>query len=250
MKKKYHICLITSCIVPNTISGPITNFTKKERLIQLTNNINYLVKTSLFNEIYIIDPFLNNEKKIKEFSSDLFKNGLIKSAKLNYLVFNPNEKTKVQIKKKGKGYSELEMIIEGTKKINNDHNHTHTLIHKISGRYKILNIKKIVNKSEIIFNNKKILYLPFSRILSKCYTVLISFKSDIDIRLFINCLRDIEDNKKKYTEHSFYKNLVTKKVTYRNNEVPQFELSMIGGSKQGRYGIFRQLMNKFLYGYM
>ena len=248
MKKKYHICLITSCIIPNTRTGPITNFTKKERLIQLTNNINYLLKTSLFNKIYIIDPFLKNEVKIKEFTLELIKNGLIKSEKFKFLTFNPSEKTKLQIKKKGKGYSELEMIIEGTKKINNDHDNT--LIHKISGRYKILNIKKIVKKSELIFNTRKILYLPFSRLLSKCYTVLISFKSDIDINLFINCLRDIEDKKNKYTEHSFYKNLVRKKVTYRNNIVPQFELRLIGGSKQGRYGIFKQLMNKFLYGYM
>ena len=248
MKKNYHICLITSCIIPNTRTGPITNFTKKERLIQLTNNINYLLKTSLFNKIYIIDPFLENEGKIKEFTLELIKYGLIKSEKFEFLTFNPNEKTKLQIKKKGKGYSELEMIIEGTKKINNIHDNT--LIHKISGRYKILNIKKIVKKSELIFNTRKILYLPFSRLLSKCYTVLISFKSDIDVNFFINCLRDIEDKKNKYTEHSFYKNLVRKKVTYRNNIVPQFELSMIGGSNQGRYGIFKQLMNKFLYGYM
>ena len=76
MKKIHHICLITSCIIPNTISGPITNFTKKERLLQLINNINYLLKTSLFKKIYIIDPFLNNEVKIEKFNSDLLKNGL------------------------------------------------------------------------------------------------------------------------------------------------------------------------------
>ena len=246
--KKNHICLITSCIIPNTKTGPITNLTKKERQIQLTNNINYLLNTSLFKQIYIIDPFLNNEKKIKELTSDLFKNGLIKSEKYKFLTFTPNEKTKLQIQNKGKGYSELEMIIEGTKKISN--NHAHSLIHKISGRYKILNIKKIVKKSELILNSKKILYLPFSRILSKCYTVTISYKSDIDVNFFINCLSDIEDKKNKYTEHSFYKNLVRKKIICRNNIVPQFELSMIGGSEQGRYGIFKQLINKFLYGYM
>ena len=248
MKKINHICLITSCIIPNTTSGPITNFTKKERLNQLINNINYLLKTSLFKNIYIIDPFLKNEEKIKKFNSDLLKNGLIKSKKLKLLTFNPSEKRKLQIKKKGKGYSELEMIIEGTKKINNQN--PHTLIHKISGRYKIINIKKIVKKSELIFNNKNILYLPFSKVLSKCYTVLLSYKSDIDIELFINCLKDIDDKKNKYTEHSFYKNLVRKKATSRNNIVPKFELSMIGGSNQGRYGIFKQFMNKFLYGYM
>ena len=74
--------------------------------------------------------------------------------------------------------------------------------------------------------------------------------TDKNVKFFDNCLRDIEDKKNKYAEHSFYKNLVRKKVTSRNNIVPQFELSMIGGSNQGRYGIFKQLMNKFLYGYM
>ena len=148
MKKKYHICLLTSFIIPNTITGPITNFTKKERQIQLTNNINYLLKTSLFKNIYIIDPFLKNEEKIKKFNSDLLKNGLIKSKKLKLLTFNASKKRKLQIKKKGKGYSELEMIIEGTKKINNQN--PHTLIHKISGRYKIINIKKI-NIQNILF---------------------------------------------------------------------------------------------------
>lgn len=248
MKKIYHICLITSCVIPNTISGPITNFTKKERVTQLTNNINYLLKTSLFKEIYIIDPFLNNEVKIINLNSDLFKNGLIKSKKLKFLTFNPSEKTKLEIKKKGKGYSELEMIIEGTKKIKKEH--YNTLIHKISGRYKILNIKKIVNKSEVIFNNKKQLYLPFSRLLSKCFTVLITYQSDIDVKLFVDCLRSIDDKKNKYTEHSFYKNLVKKNIIYRNNRVPKFELRMMGGSKQGKYGRFKQLINKCLYGYL
>ena len=248
MKKNYHICLITSCIKPNTITGPITNFTKKERLTQLTNNLNYLLETSLFKKIYIIDPFINNGKKMERFNAYLFENGLKKSSKLKYLSFNPSKETKLQIKNKGKGYSELEMIIEGTKKIKKEHHNI--LIHKISGRYKILNIKKIVKKSEVLFNNKKLLYLPFSRILSKCFTVQISYKSNIDVRLFINCLRDIDDKNNKYIEHSFYKNLVRNKMTSRNNKVPQFKSNMIGGSKQGKYGRIKQLISKLVYGYM
>ena len=243
-----HIALLTSCIIPNTKTGPITKLTKEERLIQLTNNINYLLDTSLFKKIFIIDPFLNNEERVKKFTADLLKNGLIKSKKLKFLIFNPNKKTKLEIKKRGKGYSELEMIIAGTKKIKKDHQNT--LIHKISGRYKILNLKKIVKKSEMIINTNKLLYLPFSKLLSKCYTVLLSYKSDIDIKIFIDCLRDIDDKQNKYTEHSFYKNLIKNKITLRNNRVPQFELSMVGGSKQGKYGIFKQLINKFIYGYM
>ena len=248
MKKKYHICLITSCIIPNTNTGPITKFTKKERLNQLTVNINYLLETGLFKELYIIDPFLNNEEKTKKFNYHLLENGLKKSKKLKLLTFNPNKKTKLEIKKKGKGYSELEMIIEGTKKIKREHKST--IIHKISGRYKILNINKIVKKSEVILNTQKSFYLPFSKLLSKCFTVLISYKSDIDIKVFVNCLSDIDDKKNKYTEHSLYKNIVKNETTARNNTVPRFELSMRGGSKQGRYGRFKQIINKYLYGYM
>ena len=248
MENKYHICLITSCIIPNTKTGPITEFTKEERLIQLTENINYLLESFLFKEIYIIDPFIKNEGKIKIFNSDLLDHGLKKSKKLKFLTFNPNKKTKMEINKKGKGYSELEMIIEGTKKIKEEHEDI--LIHKISGRYKILNIKFIVKDSEVIFYSKKLLYLSFSSLLSKCLTVLISYKSDIDLKLFIDCLKDINDKENKYIEHSFYKNLVENKITTRNNKVPKFALNMIGGSNQGRYGRLKQLINKYFYGYL
>ena len=246
MKKKYHICLLTSCIIPNTRTGPITKFTKKERLNQLTVNINFLLKTSLFKKIYVIDPFLKNEEKTKIFYNDLIENGLKKSRLIKFLKFNPSATTKLDIRNKGKGYSELLMIIEGTKNIRKDHKNI--LIHKISGRYKILNINKIVKKSEVIFNSKELLYLPFSRLLSKCFTVLISYKSDIDLKLFFDCLKDIDDKENKYTEHSFFKNLVKNKITARNNKVPKFDLNMIGGSNQGRYGYFKQLINKYLYG--
>ena len=42
-----HVALVTSCIIPNTSSGPITNFSTKERLNQLAKNINYLCENKL-----------------------------------------------------------------------------------------------------------------------------------------------------------------------------------------------------------
>ena len=248
MQKKNHICLLTSCIIPNTKTGPISNLSKKERIIQLTNNLNYLLKTQLFRDIYVIDPFLNSSNNIKQFTYFISKNGLIKSDNVKYIKFKPDDKTKLQIQKKGKGYSELEMIIAANKKIKTEY--PDTLIHKISGRYKILNIRKIIKKSEVIFFSNKKLFLPYSRLLSKCYTVIMSYKSDLDLQLFINCLKDIDDQQKNYIEHSLYSNLVKKKIAYRNNTIPKFEKNMLGGSKQGKYGIFKQLINKFLYGYI
>ena len=176
------------------------------------------------------------------------KNGLIKSDNVEYLKFKPNKEQILQIEKRGKGYSELEMIIAGNKKIKKKY--PNSLIHKISGRYKILNIGKIIKKSEVIFFSQKKLFLHYSRLLSKCYTVIISYKSDLDLQVFFNCLKDIDDRQKNYIEHSLYSNLVEKKIAYRNNTIPKFEKNMLGGSKQGKYGIFKQLINKFLYGYI
>ena len=248
MQKKYHICLITSCIKPNTSSGPITKFTKEERIKQLTDNLNYLLGTKLFRNIYLVDPFLTNEENIKKFKSDLLENGLIELNNISYLIFNPNKKTQSIINKRGKGYSELKMIIKSNMTIKK--NHKKSIVHKISGRYKILNIEEIVKRSEIILNRDKLLYLPFSRLLSKCYTVLISYKSDLDEEILNLCLKDINDNANKYIEHSFYENIVKKKISYRNNIVPKFDFNMLGGSNQGRYGRFKQFINKYLYGFI
>ena len=86
--------------------------------------------------------------------------------------------------------------------------------------------------------------------LSKCYTVLISYKTDIDEQIFSLCLKDIDDSHHRYSEHSFYKNIVKNKIVYRNHKIPKFEFDLLGGSNQGRYGRFKQLINKFLYGFM
>ena len=248
MPKINHICLITSCIKPNTRSGPITKFTKEERIKQLTDNVNYLLGTKLFSDIYIIDPFLSNEENTKQFNSDLLENGLIKLNKIRYLKFNPNKKTESKINEMGKGYSELKMIIESNITIKK--NHKNCIVHKISGRYKIINIREIVKKSELLKKREKLLFLNFSRLLSKCYTVLFSYKTNLNEEIFSLCLKDINDKENKYSEHSFYKNIVKNKIAYRNNIVPKFEFTMLGGSNQGRYGRFKQFINKYLYGYI
>ena len=119
------------------------------------------------------------------------KNGLQKSSKIKYINFKPNKKINFEIDKKGKGFSELKMIIESNKEIKK--NHRNIIIHKISGRYKILNIRDIVKKSDEVLKGDKLLFLPFSRLLSKCYTVLISYKSDIDVKFIQSLSNEIDD---------------------------------------------------------
>ena len=105
-----HVALITNCIEPNTKSGPITQFTRKYRIKSLVNNLNYLISNSLFKDIYIVDPFMINDKKKSEFKTILKNNGLLNQS-LEYIIFSPEKNIRENIIKKGKGYSEVAMLI-------------------------------------------------------------------------------------------------------------------------------------------
>ena len=61
MTKINHIGLLTSCVIPNTNIGPITEFTKEKRFSDLAKNLNYLNETKIFQKVYVIDPFLVNK---------------------------------------------------------------------------------------------------------------------------------------------------------------------------------------------
>lgn len=242
-----HIAFLTSCIIPNTNSGPITDLSIKERLNQLAKNINFLSENKLLQDIYIIDPFLINKGRKIEFQNKLFENGLKKNLKIKLILFKPSKKTKKEIILRGKGYSELKMIIEGNKiikKINKN-----SIIHKISGRYKIINLKKLLKTSEILLEKNYYFHIPYSKLLSKCLTIFFSYKSDTDEKIFDNCLSMINDSNYNYIEHSMFKNLVKRKIVIRNKNIPRLEFNMIGGSNQGRYGRLKQMINKVLYGY-
>ena len=76
---------------------------------------------------------------------------------------------------------------------------------------------------------------------------MFSFKLNIDISIFTECMSLINDEKKLYLEYAFYK-IINKKIKYsRNRILPKFERSLIGGSMQGRYNIFKQTINSFIY---
>lgn len=248
MTKINHIGLLTSCVIPNTKIGPITEFTKEKRFSDLAKNLNYLNETKIFQKVYVIDPFLENKKSALFFSNLLLENGLKKSIKLNLLFFKPNKDTRNKINLLGKGYSELKMIIESNKFIKKEFKKS--IIHKISGRYKILNIRDLVKNSEQIINNNKLFYLTYSKIFSKCFTVSISYRSNTSQKLFNICLNEIDDKKGNFIEHSIYKNIVIKNLALRNKSLPKFEYNMVGGSNQGRYSKFKQFKNKLIYGYL
>ena len=76
---------------------------------------------------------------------------------------------------------------------------------------------------------------------------MFSFKLNIDISIFSESMDLINDQNKSYLEYAFYK-IINKKIKYsRNRILPKFETSLIGGSMQGRYNIFKQIINSFIY---
>ena len=79
------IGLITSCIIPNTNSGPITNFSKEERINSLVKNLNFLGQNLYFSKVYIIDPFIKNYDLMKKFRSILKDNGLNQN-NINFII--------------------------------------------------------------------------------------------------------------------------------------------------------------------
>ena len=243
------VALLTSCIIPNTKTGPISNFSKKTRIKQLIENLNYLIKNRIFHEIYVIDPFVKNKKLSNEFENILLKNGLIES-ELKFLIFNPTQPTINKIKIKGKGYSEILMIIEAIKIIKR--NKKSLLIHKISGRYKIKNLKKIIKHNLYAFNKDIDIVIPYCHLLSKCYTIMYSFRTEIDLDLFKKCLNIIDDKKHIYVEHAMYNYMIKKNIIISQRMKIFILLSpnMNGGSKQGKYNMFKQLINKIFYKYL
>ena len=165
---------------------------------------------------------------------------------MKLLLFKPSKKTTKYISSRGKGYSELKMIIEGNKIIKK--NHKNSIIHKISGRYKILNLKNLIKKVSLFLKKIIIFSFPIQNYY-QVFNYIFLYKSDIEENIFDNCLLQINDSKYIYLEHSMFKNLVIKKKVLRNKNIPRLEFNMIGGSNQGRYGRLKQTINKFLYGY-
>ena len=243
------IGLLTSCIVPNTKSGPISTFSTKKRIKDLIENINYISYKALFNEIYIVDPFIKNKDYLIKFQSLLKNNGLL-NENLKYIIFNPSKDITENIKKKGKGYSEIQMIIESLRIINK--NHKNCQVHKISGRYKVLNLNKLIGINTNLLSENIDIVIPYSKLLSKCYTVMYSFKSDISLRIFRDCLDMINDEKYNYVEHSMYKNIISNKKNLfkRSKTFIKLNPRMIGGSKQGKYNVLKQFLNYIFYSYL
>ena len=241
------IAILTSCINPNTdifASGSI-----EQRTIDLIDNINFLNNKKIFDYIYIIDSssknfFLKN-MKFKEY---LIQKGMKYYENNKFFQLSPDFNLDKEIRKRGKGYSEMMMLLFVLNKIKKDNNED-IIFHKISGRYKILNINKLVeyNKQKLI-NSKSDIILGVSNFLEKTITYFYSFTSNLENNILKN-KNKTEDQNKIYVEYLFYSDIFLNLFinSYRSRLLPIIDNNIKGGSTQGRLKLRRQIIKNTFY---
>ena len=200
-----NILILTSCINPNTNIFAVGSI--QERTNDLVKNINFLLRKKIFNLIYVIDAsqeisFLEN-KKLKNY---LIDNGATNNENIEFLNLTINNSLKKEINKRGKGFSEMKMLLKVLEEIKIRFEEK-VYIHKISGRYKIINIEDLIKKNNRILKttNSKII-LNESHILERTITNFYSFSSDFELNIFYKIFDKVND--------LFYKSFSVEKLFY------------------------------------
>ena len=247
-----NVGILTSCINPNTNIYAVGN--TEERSKDLINNINFLNKEKIFDYIFIIDSsvdikFLNN-KDLKEY---LILKGLNYKKNNIFTKFISNKTLNKQIEDRGKGLSEMKMLLFAINFIKNKFK-DNIYFHKISGRYKFLNIYKLVKLNNKIFRETKAsIILNESYFLQRAITNFYSFNSNFQIDIFNKIIEKVDDKFYEYlsVERLFYSEVVMNIFveSYRSKLLPIVDSNLKGGSTQGKLNITRQLFKNIIYKY-
>jgi len=244
-----NICILTSCIFPNTFAGNISNFSFSERLSRFSINFEHIRQLNCFDFVYVIDSSPDSF-----FTTDslyqLFCKATQGSLHRNHFIhFKPSASQLLQIQIKGKGLSETLMVEHATRHMAQVIPYDKYLLFKISARYKIVNLSSIVN--EVIKTNdfsKRSLWISYSQCFSKCSTVLYAFNSTFNFSNVPLWIADIADERGIYLEHLFFTSLVLHSFhgVKRLKRVPYFSRDTLSGSLQGRYNFTKQLLSKLM----
>lgn len=243
------ILILTSCISPNTFSGRTSNFTPERRAKELVKNCNYMINKQLFNKIIIIDgsqkESLPNKINFKDY---LIKLGLKQSQDVDFYEFNPDIKTQILIKEKGKGFSETKMILNVLENYNYSRK---TIFYKISGRYLIKNIEKVISDLERFFIAGGEFAIPVSSLFERTNSVMYIFSSNFNKNKFEEICKKVSDNEGIYIEHLLYSEVFLNAFvnSLRFRILPIYPSNQEGGSCQGKYTLWRQLKKNLIHKY-
>ena len=123
---------------------------------------------------------------------------------------------------------------------------------KISGRYLIKNIENIILYLESFFNKGGEFAIPVSNLFFKTNSVMYAFSSSFKKQRFEEICKKISDNDGLYVEHLLYSEVFLN--TFINSlrmtkVLPKYPIDQEGGSCQGSYTFWRQLIKNFIYKY-
>ena len=145
------------------------------------------------------------------------------------------------ISKKGKGYSELLMI----KKYLEIRNDTDYFL-KISGRYQILNIAKLLKFS--IFDCKTDIVIDYSFFFKKCSTIIYFVKKSIFLQIFLTNMLILDDKSGIFVERYFLSILKSSKITKAKFKIrPIFPFLLKSGSHNSSYTFSKQIITDLIY---
>lgn len=231
--------VLTSCIFPNSLEiNPELSI--NERIRDTNENIeNILSQTESFSKkinIYFIDCSLSevNKSYLDQVIEKRFLN------RIKIIEFSLSEIEKSIILSKGKGYSEMLMI----KKFLTISNSNFFI--KISGRYLIKNLKKIIYKFSVLTTID--IYLDYSKIMGKCSTFFFISNKKLFLKYFFNEIDKLNDNKKYYLEYYFLDIIKKNKLkTKKLSPKPNLKSNLKSGSHHSKYNFFKNELIKLIY---
>ena len=251
MKKNFsRAIIITSCIKPNTKVGNVSNFSLEKRALELINNIKEIYKSKLFSQILVIDASPTNSfPKNQSLKIYLKKLGGLDVKEIKYICFKPNKKLKDKILIKGAGLSETKMLIYGIKKIKNKEN---TIIFKLSGRYLVKNLFKVINNIDKVFSDDVHFCMPISNLFLKTSSIFYAFNKKFPYEIFEQICKKVSDKEGLYIEHLFYSEIFLNSFikTKRMKELPIYPYQLYGGHNQGKYSITNQTIKNIILKYL
>ena len=244
------VLILTSCISPNTFAGSVSDFTSERRAKELTRNCLYIIEKNLFDKIIIIDASPRNSFpqgiNLANYLSNL---GLIKQKDIDFIEFRPSADNQTLIEEKGKGFSETKMILNV---LENWEYSEKTIFFKLSGRYLIKNIELVISYLESFFNSGVEFAIPVSNLFFKTNSIMYAFSSSFKKEKFEEICKKVSDNDGLYVEHLLYSDVFLNSFinSLRITKVlPIYPYNQEGGSCQGNYTFWKQLIKNFIYKY-
>lgn len=240
------ICILTSCILPNT-DVAVSALTPERRLSDLLLNVGFLHSLGLFDLLLIADPSMSNHSGAAADLRNTLHDSLTclesrePSTELRVIFPRFSEHENDTIKLRGKGYSEL-LILQAAIKCLEESLDPADIIFKLSGRYRIQNMNKLVRQMLRGHLGGAAFCCEVNRISARLNTVFYSFIPSLTEKI---CgLRDlVDDSRGVYVESIFYREIYLRSCILSSRVGPllySYELS--SGSKALTYRLRAQFL--------